>query len=751
MNKLILVFFIFLIFQGCKQKESDEIPLLSVQESIKDIEIEKGFVIEPVCTEPLIEDPVAFDFDENANIWVVEMRGYMHDTEGGGEDQPLGRIKIIYDTNGDGKYDSSNVFLDSLIMPRTVTVVKDGILLIEPPSLFFVENSKGKAGKKILIDSTFAETGNVEHQPNGLLRAIDNWYYCASGNKRVKNFNGSWVVEKTFSRGQWGITMDDEGRLYYNNNSVMLMADNFLPGNFASNKNHRFISGKVTSISLTENKVYPRRPTEGVNRGYQSDVLDKQGKLVNVTSACGPVIYRGDNFPKEYYGNAFVMEPAAFLMKRILISEDKEGLLKGEFAYKEKEFLTATDERFRPVSAYNSPDGCLYFVDMHRGVIQHTTYMTPYLRKYVDSLHLERPIGMGRIYRVRWKNKEASKPLKLSGYSSIQLVDFLKHPNGYYRAMAQRLLSEKKDEATVEPLMKLVVDKTNSEVALQALWILANMNKLNPPLLKIIANAHPENISVYQSCLRLLGENNEKEISFAILQTLRRENSRIADVCFLNSLNAFKNNFKDRVNALSNNIINSYSNDPLITDAFVSISEGNEEKNLSVFQKTNPADTILIKALNTAIKRSKQPDEAASIAHLTNAEKQRFFDGKSLFTRLCSACHGKDGEGMTNVAPPLAGSEWVNGNPETTIRILLDGLSGPLSVNNTDYKFTSAMPGLRNNIETNNGDIAAVLTYIRNSFGNRSSAITVEQVGQLRSKTENRSGSYTLEELKSIQ
>ena len=370
MRKLILVSSLFIIsfilfYCTGKNQPQGEAPVLSVEESIRDFEIAKGFIVEPVCAEPLIEDPVALCFDEDAAMWVVEMRGYMHDKEGSGEDQPLGRIKIITDTNKDGKYDSSRVFLDSLIMPRSVTIVKDGILLIEPPALYFVENKNGTAGKKIMLDTAFADGGNPEHQPNGLMLGIDNWYYGANVGKRIKKINGNWVLEKTRSRGQWGISADDAGHLYYNNNSVMLMTDNFLPGSFPINENHQSVSKNISNVQIAGNNVYPGRQTKGVNRGYQKGVLDSVGKLVEVTAACGPVIYRGNNFPKEYYENAFVLEPAAFLMKRIILQEDNNGFIKGKFAYANKEFLTSADERFRPVNAFNSPDGCLYIIDMH--------------------------------------------------------------------------------------------------------------------------------------------------------------------------------------------------------------------------------------------------------------------------------------------------------------------------------------------------------------------------------------------------
>ena len=162
-NLLVCLLSIFLFNCQSNKDSTGEAPVLSVDESMRDLQVENGFVIEPVCSEPLVEDPVALCFDEDANMWVVEMRGYMHDKEGGGEDQPLGRIKLVKDSNEDGKYDSAFIFLDSLIMPRAVAIVKGGILLIEPPGLFFIENINGKAGNKTIIDSAFAETGNFSN------------------------------------------------------------------------------------------------------------------------------------------------------------------------------------------------------------------------------------------------------------------------------------------------------------------------------------------------------------------------------------------------------------------------------------------------------------------------------------------------------------------------------------------------------------------------------------------------------------
>ena len=192
-----------------------------------------------------------------------------------------------------------------------------------------------------------------------------------------------WLIEKTHFRGQWGITQDDYGRLYYNDNSTNIVGDYFAPGLGSTNKNQKDIAGYTERV-VRDNRVYPSRPTPGVNRGYMDGVLDSSKRLVNLTAACGPVIYRGNLFGPAYDFNAFVAEPSANLIKRNVLSE-KGYVTTGKQAYKGREFLTSPDERFRPVNLYNGPDGALYITDMYRGIIQHKTYLTPFLKKQIGE------------------------------------------------------------------------------------------------------------------------------------------------------------------------------------------------------------------------------------------------------------------------------------------------------------------------------------------------------------------------------
>src|SRR5688572_27656719 len=128
---IIVVMFFLVECSSDKKRDADNAAILTPEEAIEDLKIEDGFEVQTVAAEPLIEDPVALTFDGDGNMWVVELRGYMHDEEGSGEDLPLGRIKLIKDIDANGEYETTSVFIDSLIMPRAVAIVKGGVLIIE--------------------------------------------------------------------------------------------------------------------------------------------------------------------------------------------------------------------------------------------------------------------------------------------------------------------------------------------------------------------------------------------------------------------------------------------------------------------------------------------------------------------------------------------------------------------------------------------------------------------------------------------
>ncbi|MCB1276554.1 c-type cytochrome [Prosthecobacter sp.] len=452
---------------------------LSPEEELKTFKVEKGFRVELVACEPMIESPIAMSFDDQGRLYVCEMRGYMHDLEGGGEKEPTGRVSLLEDTDGDGRMDKATAFLDKVVMPRAVMAVNGGALIAVPPNLFFCKDTDGDgvADVKDIVASDFGTFGGQpEHMANSPVWAIDNAIWCAGHGTRFKLRGGVWQKDSGLGRGQWGLCQDNYGRLYFNYNSDMLRADLLPTEAFTKNpllRNASSINAKLAA----DQTLYASHPTPGVNRGYDAKSLSSDGRLTKPTATCGALIYRGDAFPAAYRGNAFVPEPAANLVKRFTMSE-RGGIVKATNVLKGAEFLTSTDERFRPVNAYDGPDGALYLVDMYRGIIQHTSFLTHYLIANIEARKLEAPFNQGRIWRIVPDTKEHPQPVKVA-----KDVKLLTHANGWVRDTAQRLIVESSD-ATAIPALKEMLQNENALARLHALWTLDGLAAATPDVVK---------------------------------------------------------------------------------------------------------------------------------------------------------------------------------------------------------------------------------------------------------------------------
>lgn len=472
-------------------------PVVTADKALATFDLAEGFSAELVAAEPMVHDPVALAFDGNGRIWVAEMRGYMPDIDGHGEDLPTGRISVLEDTDDDGVADRHTVFLDGIVLPRAVALsgADKSLLYADNMTLYEVaiietENEGPKAGNSVVVDAEYAKGGNPEHKPNGLRLALDNWIYSAKCDMRYRKIDGEWVKEKTEFRGQWGIDQDDQGRLFTNTNSNAVTAEEISPGLTERNPNHDFRT--PVSTKLKDQSLWPSRINPGVNRGYMENTLNDEGYLRTPTAASGLAIYRGDQFPAEFYGNLFVNEPSANLVKRALIAET-DGRFQISQAYDGHEFFTSTDERSRIVSCYTAPDGTLYLVDFYRGILQHVAYMTTFLRRQVEERGLDKPAGLGRIWRVVHEAKKRGPQPHLTNADGETLVAQLSHPNGWWRDTAQRLIVERQDDSVVSALRQLAGDqKADPRARIHAIWSLEGLGAYAAEDLAASFSASPE-------------------------------------------------------------------------------------------------------------------------------------------------------------------------------------------------------------------------------------------------------------------
>lgn len=720
------------------RKAFSESPVLTARESIQKMQIENGFRVHIVATEPLLTSPVAISFDDKGRIWVVEMENYMPDSLGTGEDLPVGKIVILTDKNGDGKMDERKVFLDSLVLPRAICFIENGILVAESPKLWFYEIKNDKPVNKMLVDAAYAEGGNVEHQPNGLIRGLDNWIYSAKSTKRYRKLNNKWLIETTHFRGQWGISQDDQGRLFYNNNSENLQGDYFSPGFGATNPNQSRLAGFSESI-IKNNKVYPIRPNTGVNRAYMKGIIDENLKLVNFTAACGPVIFNSTLFGPDYYGNAFVAEPSANLIKRNILNNDG-NMVTGKQAYIGREFLSSTDERFRPVNLQTGPDGALYIVDFYRGIIQHKTYLTPYLRSEIKARNLTQPLNYGRIYKVMPKGKKAGG-VKIPK-DPTKLIALLSDPNGWVRNKVQQILVDGKDKSLALPLRQLLNSSSNNLAKVHALWTLEGLGMLGKddvlPLLK--SSDWTLRVQALTVVPSVLTRANYKDFLPVLISLLDDDDTLAAPyLAFLSpKIETFD---PTAANKILLNLSTKYAKDGFISDAVISNLQNKESAFYKNFIGTNPDTSLFLskrlKKINDDIAKKKvnAPDPA-----------KEFPRGLALYRSICQACHGADGNGVNGLAPLLNNSDWVTGDKKRLAKVVLYGLSGPITVSKKLYKspeVSGEMPGIAANSNFSDEDVAQVLSYIRGSWANSADKVSKEEVAAIRLKFKGRATGFT--------
>lgn len=719
----------------------DEIPAapaLKPKEALKTFRLHEEFEMSLVTHEPAVQNPLALRFDGNGRMWVVEMRSYMPNANGEGEDAPTGRISIHEDTNNDGVYDKTSVFLDGLNQPRSIALYKDGILYGGHEKLYFVENVDGKAGKMTVIDENYTQDANVEHRTNALFRGLDNWIYNVKSDARYREIDGEWVKEKTSFRGQWGLSQDNYGRLYYNENWFGIKADQLLPNTLMKNPHFQLGRAHGRHISYRD-KLYPARITPGVNRGGEG-AIDEDGYLTAATGAAGPVAYRGDQFPPEFQNTALFCEPTANLIRMVHVTRE-DGLLTGEHLMGEREFLASTDERFRPVNLFNAPDGTIYAVDMYHGIIQHKHYLTKYLREHITHRNLESHPRLGRIYRVKHRGGPRGPKPEILGKNSSELVQFLSHPNGWWRDAAQQLIVDRGDLSVVSSLVAIVDEVDEPLGQIHALWSLEGLGQIK--LNHIIGAMASQDPYVLESAIRLaeLLSSEEQEQVIATFELLQNHPSIVVQRALAGVLGQFPS---PKALRLLKKILLKNIDAPFFREVVISGLAG-REKEFQELLGDEFKDTKFLKYLEHCL----TPKTTASAFKPPRNKEHResFQRGEKFYITNCMACHGPDGKGLELLGPPLVKSEWVLESPERLAAIILQGLMGPIEVNGKKYTPAAAMPGLKDAPQIGDADLADVSTFIRHAWGNNQSAVKEEVVQAIREKLKGRETTFTSEEL----
>ena len=693
-----------------------QVKALTAQEELKTIHLQDGYQLELVLDDEQIKEPVLCVFDGNGRMYVAEMRTYMQDIDGTGQFEPTSRISRHESSKGDGVFDKHSVYLDGLVLPRMVLPLDDRVLVnvtnTSDITIHRDANGDGKSDSSAIWFDGGKRGGNLEHQPSGLVWGLDNGIYTTYNNYRLRwNGTGNPIKETTaIGGGQWGLAQDNYGKMWWSNAGGEKGIWNFqVPILYAA-------------INVPDQKpanfdtVWPIVALGDFQGGTKRFHSPRNRSLNRFTASCGQTVFRGDRLPQDLVGNVFLPEPVGRLIRRATVTLD-DGITKVANPYGHDEFIRSTDPNFRPINMTTGPDGCIYIVDMYRGIIQEGAWTRKgsFLRQRLMENGMQNVTGHGRIWRLVHKDFKPGPQPRMLGETPAQWVAHLSHPNGWWRDTAQRMLIVKGDKSVVPALVNMVKSDPNPLARIHAIWTLEGLGALTPEIaMEMLASPDPhqraQGIRVSESLLKSDSPHPQLLAKVNALASDKDPSVQLQVMMTSKHLNwpDWKYKAKATIAATSSKGVREIGNK--LVAGGVQLTKGNFDEN-----------------------------QYASLKR-----------GEAIYSSLCFACHGSDGKGMPmagsktdTLAPPLGGSHTVR-TGDSLLRVLLHGLSGPID----GKTYESQMMAMGNNSDQ---WIADVSGYVRNAFGNRGTIPTGNEVKALRASTANRTETWTIAEMASLQ
>jgi mono/diheme cytochrome c family protein len=722
---------------------------LSPADEAKTFVLPPGYRMELVVAEPDVISPAVVRFDGNGRMYVAEFVTYMRDADGNNQHTTESRITRFESTKNDGVYDKRTIFVDKLVLPRTI-IPLDGnsILTNETASDDVIKytdtNNDGVADKREHFYSGIGlgRDGNLEHEQSGYVWGLDNWIYTTYNAFRFRWTPSGVLKEPTGPNGgSWGVTMDDDGKMWFIDAGGERGPMNFqVPIHY----------GAFTIRDQFEQGFEVVWPEIGLSdtQGGMVRVRMPVGRLNHFTAASGADVVRAHRVPQDLKGDLLVTEPVGRLIRRARIVKN-EGLTQLRNVYPGSEFVLSTDPLFRPINITTAPDGSIYIADMYHGIIQESNWTRPgsYLRRKIDQYQLDKIINHGRIWRLRFDGVpgvpatpagpaaqatpeipaqpamalDPTRPRMLEE-TPAQLVTHLTHENGWWRDTAQHLLVLKQDKSVVPALRNLLQKSDNLLARFHALWTLEGLGALDLALVReqmkdtnprMRTQAIRASESLYKTGNRALADD---------YRAMTKDSDPDVALQALLTANLFK---LPNIEALIKETMDANK------------ARGIQEIGAMVLQRIAAAATT-------------------ATLGFTPEQQAQMKEGETVFMSLCRECHGDDGRGVavagaTNGAgagnaptammgPPLAGSPRVQAHRDYIIKTLLNGMQGPLA----GQTYTQVMLPMGSQ---NDQWIANVASYVRNSFGNSAPFIAPDEVARVRAASASRKTMWTYPEL----
>ncbi|MCA9101903.1 MAG: HEAT repeat domain-containing protein, partial [Planctomycetales bacterium] len=496
---------------------ADQLPRIApteVADAPATFQIHEGFHVEPVAAEPLVADPVAAAFDENGRLFVVEMCGYSEE-----RDERRSRVRVLEDRDGDGRYNHADVLVDGLLWPTAIACYRGGVFVADAPDLYYFKDTDGdgKADESRKVITGFS-TSNVQGLVNSLHWGLDGWIHGATSTAggqlraaddpdatpvdvRGRDFAfhpETFEIRATSGGAQHGMSFDDWGRKFCSSNSdhiqLVMYEDRYVARNPHLAAPSPRLSIAADGPQAEVFRISPTEPWRVVRTRLRVQQLvpgpvEGGGRAAGYfTGATGVTIYRGNAWPDEYRGNAFIGDVGSNIVHRKVLEPSGVELV-ARRAEDGREFLASSDNWFRPCQFLNAPDGTLCVLDVYREVIEHPASLPPIIKQHLD---LTSGRDRGRIWRVAPDGFTQPAPPRLGEMSTNELVAALAHRNGWHRDTALRLLAERHDDAAVQPLRSLAAQSDSPLGQMYAVHALANQSALTvDDVLVALRDKHP--------------------------------------------------------------------------------------------------------------------------------------------------------------------------------------------------------------------------------------------------------------------
>ena len=482
------------------------VPPTPPEQAVKQFEVVDGFEMQLVAAEPLVYSPIAAAFDEDGQLYVCEMRDYPYKPAEGKD--PLGSVRLLRDTDRDGKFDQSTVFADKLLWAAGVVPWKGGVFVAACPDIWYFKDIDGDhvADVHRKVYTGFG-TGNQQGMVNNLQFGLDHWIYGSTGPNggmiskpddphfkavplqgRDFRFHPETLeFEAITGTVQFGNTFDDWGNRFTCSESQPL-EHIVLPDHYLARNPFLATPSGIYNCAPAPVPIFRISPIERWREVRSARRIRKNERPATapgashhvVDAAAGVTIYRGGAYPPEWSGQAFVGDGQNNLVhRRKLIPK---GLtFDSKRVDQNTEVVRSPDIWFRPVNFVNAPDGTLYVLDMSREYLE-SIHIPLDVAKHLD---LKSGRNNGRIYRLAPPKFQAPQPPRLSQATTAELVRHFESPHGWYRDTAQRLLFERHDKDAVPGLIALLRASKSAAARLQALWSLHGLQSLNADLLRV--------------------------------------------------------------------------------------------------------------------------------------------------------------------------------------------------------------------------------------------------------------------------